>query len=74
MAQEVPNCIVCGKPCERGDDSARTTYGKISTNGKHKDQEEFGVMHRSCHNRATMTPRATRDELQRQSRASSTSR
>jgi len=62
MADEELRCAGCGKPIERGADVARVAEGTLSTNG-FREKKEWGILHRSCFNRAIGSPDAVLEEL-----------
>jgi hypothetical protein len=67
MQESSTRCAGCGKPLADGEDAKRISDGKIRE-GEFEERKEWGVMHRSCHNRRADGPDATLDELRRQAR------
>lgn len=62
MADVELRCAGCGKTIERGDDVTRVAEGALTTAG-FREKKEWGVLHRSCFNRAIGSPDAVLEEL-----------
>lgn len=63
MAEE-QRCAGCGKILETGAESARVAMGLLAASG-FREKEEWGVLHRSCFNRAIGSPDAVLEEIRR---------
>jgi hypothetical protein len=62
MADEELRCSGCGKIIEKGDECARVAMGSIAASG-FREKKEWGILHRSCFNRAIGSPEAVLEEL-----------
>jgi hypothetical protein len=66
MADET-RCVAggCGRVFEPGDELIRVAAGTFRNKGGFKEKKEWGLMHRSCFNRAIDSPDATMEEVRR---------
>lgn len=63
MADEVPRCAGCGKVIDTGSPVARVAMGTLMASTEVREKEEWGVLHRSCFNRAIGAPDAVLEEI-----------
>lgn len=61
MAEEL-RCAGCGKILEPGADCTRVATGLLAPSG-FREKEEWGILHRSCFNRAIGSPEAVLEEI-----------
>jgi hypothetical protein len=57
-------CAGCGKIIETGDECARVAMGPVAASG-FREKQEWGILHRSCFNRAIGSPDAVLEEIRR---------
>ena len=62
MADE-PRCAGCGKVIDTGSPVARVAMGTFTASAEVREKEEWGVLHRSCFNRAIGAPDAVLEEI-----------
>lgn len=62
MADEL-RCAGCGKVIDAGSSVARVAMGTFVLSTGVREKEEWGVLHRSCFNRAIGAPDAVLEEI-----------
>lgn len=56
-------CAGCGKVIQPADPTARVAMGVTSASNVFQEKEEWGILHRSCFNRAIGSPEAILEEI-----------
>lgn len=63
MADEDLRCAGCGKVIDTGSNVARVAMGGYTVSTGFREKQEWGVLHRSCFNRAIGAPDAVLEEI-----------
>jgi hypothetical protein len=63
MADEDLRCDGCGKVVDTGSDVARVAMGTYTVTNGFREKKQWGILHRSCFNRAIGSPDAVLEEI-----------